>query len=478
MKGINGLRSHPVQDGNRPDTAKTAKPTRPRQGSRARSIDIQAAARPGTMQSVSSKTHGEPRDAKVDNVNSMRDLADFAKSTGPDGPHQEPKSIQPLMESAPAPRTMQASAGPIPKASPKASAGPKRSDSRLQARDAAIRGDQSSALIDFIREGPPRDPRDPSSGNHRIPRTVAPFRTTMDSDELTALGPASRDKDAITRSSVASTQEGSFVAKSVQSSSNSQTGLLESSNRANARQANGYTHQSAPKSNHAGRSQPPEPMAPVRKQRRVRDPYAIDTDDEEDEDEAPPSKRKAHGGEESLMDFLRNTSPTSESNGPRPLAVNRTAALPAPSPKAVKRNSSANALKDLITRNGSVGGSNKGAVAEGKTPPPASGGVAQAFQGSPRAVSPHLSRKGSPLDSYRPTQPTYAAHMDRNRSQGAKLKPGNQARSGGAGGDTADLADFLRNSGPPPSAQTYNPSPIKEESGFAKYFSRKKKVAA
>jgi len=302
----------------------------------------------------------------------------------------------------------------------------------------------------------------------------------MDSDELQALGPAHRDKDAITRSSVASTQDSSVVAKSIQSSSNSQTGLLETTNRANARQNNGYTHQGAPKNNYSGTSRPADPMVPVRKQRRVRDPYAIDSEDEEeDEDVAPQPKRKAQSGEESLMDFLRNTSPPSESNAPKPLAVNRTAAVPAPSPKTMKRNSSATALKDLITRNGSVTASNKGTMPSGKTPPPSNGGVAQAFQGHPRAASPHLSRKGSPLDSYKPTQPTYAAHMDRNKSSGSKPKPANiQARTGGAGkSDTADLADFFKNSGPPPSAQTYTPTPTKEESGFSKYFSRKKKVA-
>lgn len=53
--------------------------------------------------------------------------------------------------------------------------------SRLQARDAVVpRGDSVSDLIDFVRSGPQMEKQD-----HRIPRTVAPFRSTMDSDQMT-----------------------------------------------------------------------------------------------------------------------------------------------------------------------------------------------------------------------------------------------------------------------------------------------------
>ncbi|CRK46226.1 hypothetical protein BN1723_019939, partial [Verticillium longisporum] len=100
----------------------------------------------------------------------MIDFADFIRSTGPTG------------ENGPAP--LRNGNGQVP--SVKNSIDSRRVSSnsnrpRLQARDAAVDSrEDNSDLIDFIRRGPPS-----SHNNPRIPRHVAPFRSTMDSDQMT-----------------------------------------------------------------------------------------------------------------------------------------------------------------------------------------------------------------------------------------------------------------------------------------------------
>lgn len=479
---MNGLRANPPDVAQRPATSSAATPTQ-----RSKSVDLQAVASIGKTKPDA----GTPREATVEKE-SLRDLADFIRSTGPDRAQQLPGSIssRPGTSVDATPKTMLASPGRTLAGSPtapkhkvmgsKGGSVPKQSGSniRLQARDAVIpRGEQSSDLIDFIREGPPRDPRD---GTHRIPRTVAPFRTTMDSDELQALGPASKDKDVITRSSVASTQDSSIIAKSMHSSTNSRTGLLDATNRINSKLYNPSPPSDA---TFPGRSNPEEDVGPVRKQRRVRDPYAIDSDSDEDPDELRPTpKGKPKAQEESLIDFLRNVAPPSEAAAPQPLAVN--AARIATGGKPVQRKDAAPTMKDRLMRNTSLRAANRTSSSRGPIPPPKAGSsTLNNGAGAPqpstyrRPVSPHLTQSGSRFDSYRPTQPTYASHVERQR-QRQKPKPAQQqARSGRALGETGDLADFLKNSGPPSTSQTYAPSVEKEGSGFSKMFSRRKKQA-
>jgi len=63
--------------------------------------------------------------------------------------------------------------------------------------------------------------------------------------------------------------------------------------------------------------QPPG-SGPIRKQRRIKDPYAIDSDDDdEDTLTALPNGRPTRA-EESLQDFLRNSEPPTQ-NAPQPL---------------------------------------------------------------------------------------------------------------------------------------------------------------
>ena len=93
-----------------------------------------------------------------------------------------------------------------------------------------------------------------------------------------------------------------------------------------------------------------------------------------------------------------------------------------------------------------------------------------------RPESPHLTQMGSKLDTYRPTKPTHASIMERNR-QRSKI----EAREPRTGGNTSDLADYLRSSGPPPSAKVggeakEDEDAMKEQAGFRKFFGRNRSV--
>ena len=321
---------------------------------------------------------------------------------------------------------------------------------KFQARDARpTRTAESSALIDFIREGPPRE-----TGDHRINRHIAPFRTTMDSDDLnvlvSSLPKASSDNNGM---------------KSEQTTLNSTTPLISTAKQP----ANVDSDEGA---------------LPKKNRRRVKDPYAIDDSDDEMFD-APPNPQT---NEESLIDFLRNTSPPASMTAQPILSAQ---ALSSTKPQALGRSPSVDKLKDFV-RNARSNSLNK--VQESKA----------------RSDSPHLTQTGSKLDSYRPTGVTHAAHVDRNRANKlidraesratnsrvghrtdvrAESRTGNfagdsrmESRGGNAEkrgvGGTADLADYLRNTGPPPGdTQPVQPFLLngrqtkKEEGSLKKFFS-------
>ncbi|EXJ60150.1 hypothetical protein A1O7_04302 [Cladophialophora yegresii CBS 114405] len=406
------------------------------------------------------KLVGEPREARMVR-NNTRDLADYARSTGPENEAQLPKSL------GPRPSTAQGSKTDF-SLREKALAEDNRPDTaktanrlKYQARDAKVpRTADSSDLIDFIREGPPRAP-----GEHRIDRHVAPFRTTMDSDDLNALAPPP-ELDARPRNSEASVPESAITAKSMPSSLNSRTGLLDSTNRVASKPMNGVS---------AVSKQPAIPEAdgmPKRTRRRVRDPYAIDYSDEEDEVEqfeAPPRRTD----EESLVDFLRNTAPP-----PGMATLPILAAVPGPTqPDAsnmLKRSASGSKLRDFLPGGASANKNIGEANGSGATPASRPVNIA-------RASSPHLTQAGSKLDKYKPTTPTHAAHVDRNRTQGkARVEP--RGALGISDSDsTADLAAFLKDSRPPPGmnekpVQKFNTSLQRDQAGFMKFFQRRGSV--
>ena len=171
------------------------------------------------------------------------------------------------------------------------------------------------------------------------------------------------------------------------------------------------------------------------------------------------------------MDFLQNVAPPSEAQT-TPQLLNTAAS------SAIQKKNNAPNIKDRIMRKSSLSnGPSKGR----QRPEPMAPPVRRSSNGVPavpplRPVSPHLLQTGSRLDSYRPTQPTYASHVDRVRAN--KSAAQGQARSGRTEvSSSAELADFLMNSGPPITTQTHTPSVTKEENGFSRMFSRKKKAA-
>jgi len=445
IRPTNGLRAHPPNEDFAPPTSAAASfsPTSPRA----------ASSRPGT--STSKTRHGEPRDAKVE-PSTSRDLADYLRSTGPESDQQLPRAVisRPTAPASQPPLTPRSAAQyrrnveqsrtatkPLAAATSKPSGAP-----RYVPRDAQVSNTATtSALADFIREGPPR-----AAGDHRIPRTVAPFRTTRDSDDLNGL--ASTDKDQPGRSSEASTQKSSapstqnssVVSQLAQSSTSSHTALLDRSKRTKpGPSTNGMRTGTVTIS--LSQSTARDAM-PKRKQRRVRDPYGIE-DSDDDQVEVATLKPKR---EESLIDFLRNTAPQPSMTAQPIVSANSSAA---PKQTLQKKNSSS-AIRDRI-RNTTIPGINrKNSAATTELPAYSRGSTA-------RAESPHLSQSGSKLDSYKPTQPTHAAHVDRVRS--ARIN-----------GPPSKSEEHLPNSEQYRADRGANTT--KDESGFMAFFSRKKSI--
>ncbi|KAK9782636.1 hypothetical protein AB5N19_09215 [Seiridium cardinale] len=389
----------------------------------------------------------QARDARVPRE-SISDFADFIRSTGPAGGKAPPT------RATPPPSTHNRSAsGSVTQSSSIDTTRPRQgsiSRARLQARDAAVSAsNESSDLIDFIRRGPPN-----AGNNPRIPRNVAPFRTTMDSDQLQMSGAGGgKAVDAVipdVRHSRAST---AITETSLPSSINSQSALLAQSKKP-AQYANNFDD---------------EDMIPKRKQRRVRDPYAIDLSDEEEDDfdTAPKPQPKK---EESLIDFLNNYEPPSSSGPPQPFITTQT---PQSLPK--KKPSAPNLISRLRSAGG--GGTTSSSKSSGLNTNQSRLPSGQASNG--RGYSPITAPVPSGASSYsnndRPSGMRTASNSSGGRVLMKKYEPREAASSGM--GRTSDLAQFLRDSEPPPSAIA---APVaqpegKPSSGFSRVFERRKK---
>lgn len=386
----------PGEDKHRPHTSVSSRTTGEMSPiSHTKSIEspkhIPLTTRLTNMSSTSrSSKMGQARDARIAPSDSTRDFAEFMRSSGPASEPSESKTSISAESARPVrpPSTLSTtSRGNRPK---------------LQARSAETRGSQTSDLIDFIREGPPMP-----GGGHRIPRAVAPFRNTIDSDDL--------QLDNTTRSFV-STGNGSTPNKSL-TSLGSRSGLLDS-NRNKATVSGSTTDFDEPQ--------------PVRKQRRAPDPYAIDDDDDDAlleellEQEANPKPRRE---EESLMDFLRSAPPPPPSEqSPQPFAVNTPASNGLPGASGMKARLLRTSQNSSRTQN------------------------------APTKV-----------------QSNYSAKVGQERNNGTMPSISNRQT------DTGDLADFLRNTGPPPAPMRSSPASIgskSKDSGFSRFFTRRKKVEA
>ncbi|CAN8105813.1 unnamed protein product [Discula destructiva] len=420
----------------------------------------------------------QARDARLPRE-SILEFADFIRATGPPGADTAPvqsnmgvrrnQSISYIGSAAPPATMAKTSLGRM------AAAGGSISRARLQARDATVDASDNSDLIDFIRQGPSSN-----SGNPRIPRNVAPFRTTMDSDQMqSAVG--GRPQDAPfpeapdTRASQASKASTNFTelsAPSIQSSVNSQSALL-------GRQ---------PISAQPSSSWDEADAMPVRKQRRVRDPYAIDfSDEEEDEDDEfayqpTATKRKAPPKEESLMDFLNSVPPPSSSE-PVPFALPRTQTSPT---KAPKKKTSVPSLMARFRQNSNA-----------TPPPPPSYGTTRdagrpsnrPFSSSKFSTASSSSNKGYiPIQVNIPTGgdlfPSYGntgspaatmTHPSASRASGRvpmkKFEPREAVTVPTRG--TSELAEFLRSSEPP--GASWSRDDDMPSAGGSRLFGRRKK---
>lgn len=226
-------------------------------------------------------------------------------------------------------------------------------------------------------------------GARRIPRTVAPFRNTIDSEDL-------QMDDA---SEAASTTNGITPNKSL-SSFGSRTGLLGNSNVSR------------------------DDSEPIRKQRRVPDPYAIDDDDD---DESLEELLKLGGSskprreEESLMDFLRHAPAPPSEQSPQPFLFSDT--------ESTGRSSSLSMKPRLL----------------------------------------HTSQSSLSHKAPAGAATNYSLKVQRERTSGSI--PSSTRKTG-----TSDLADFLRTSEPPLPPQSMSQSPSNQKGGFSRFFTRRKKV--
>lgn len=479
LKGRNGLRSNPTTSLKDPKS-----PSPQISSSTGPALQAHEPKSPGSGRPA----HAAARDARIEKETS-RDFEDFIRSTGPE---HEPKPNADSVKSANGsqinlaakeksrPPSRQGQGLPRIVIKPDQSTAPSKTEAiapvrsrlKLQAREPTVSSRDTNELIDFIRQGPGDNW---NNGTARTPMSLS--RAKTNSEEARNLGYGT-SKD-MSRTSVASTLDSSAPTQSV-NSTNSRTGLLGSSSKSNAKRTV-FAQNPPPRF-----EDPPHP--PKRRQRRVKDPYAIDSDS----DEGYMGGRKSHDNEESLMDFLRSVTPPpsvprvpsafDDIPKPRGWSVHREASGASgsitrerltkisptnPPPKNLK------SLPDSTKSLPSSAPSTRGRTTDAPQLP--------AF--TPRETSPHLiAQISSKFDTYKPTKPTYAAHVDRERNGNiTRLRQNAQPRAEreDAGG-VRDLADFLRNSAPPPppvqQRSTGTNFAGREEGGLRGFFGRKKVV--
>ncbi|KAL9103336.1 MAG: hypothetical protein Q9163_001602 [Psora crenata] len=489
LRGLNGLRGNPTQGSVFPNPS-GGSPT------------ITRPYPPPPPKVPEGKSKGAVARDPIRQDGSLRDLADFIRSTGPEtdpGAMTGSPSKQTMVRARGESNTLQQERTKLtPKKTGKtslvvalekaASSVPTKTHSKLKAREPIASPTNTTAdLADFLRTGPPGAP------------------LSQQQRSVSSAQPSGRTRDRITSSI---SQDSFAPSKMTQSSTSSGAGLLANMNRG------------VPVRNHSQGLHEGDPTRPVRKQRRVLDPYNIDSDEEDDLYGNPAEPER---GGESLGDFLRNYTPPLT---PKELHPKQTRQTMQTSQVAhnKQRKGSGVSMRERLTKNITVipdyrplppktpkknawnapltsdekqrqsRPTNSGTITSSSSLPRPHQEATVAPQlpplnatTTPDAGSPHLiSHDGTkPATEVQAMQSTSARHTDRRPKQPLRARdemgPG-RGRGGGSG--MADLADFLRETEPPaPSgpvssligtARPTTPA-AKKEGGWAGMFGRKKK---
>ena len=409
------------------------------QNSKRRSI-----SRPSPRTAVPTKSGLMAREPRV-MTESTRDFADFIRSTGPG----KESTVYPILanasttslhslrsahingasasrSSSPGPGQSRTSLRPgaegpmVPPVPPI----PRKTKSRtsMQPRGATSVSGGSAELIDFIRSGPDQH------GKHRISRTVAPFRNTMDSDQFKDFDSRmSTDRALDPRlntiaPSVQSTS--SMVSSAPRTSANSRSALLNGGSNANQTVQPAYSGQ--PQSLSQGLLPVPSKTGtdenePMRKRHRNKDPYAMYYDDDDDEDlltSLPKTTRR----EESLVDFLNNNAPPPD-NSPRPI-INPNSAQA----RNIINNARANG----------VGSQRPVSVTDGRA------------RTIPNPTGPRSGYASPSQSMYSARSTTINSSVTGPLAGGSKMQARGGARDIAMNSNTKELADFFKSSGPDP----------------------------
>lgn len=213
-----------------------------------------------------------------------------------------------------------------------------------------------------------------------------------------------------------------------------------------------------------------EDMVPKRKQRRVRDPYAIDLSDEDDDlfDEILP-KPKPPKKEESLIDFLNSYEPPPE---PEPKPIMAPPMLP-------KKKSAPNLMQRLRAgahaNSGSFGLTRRGSNAE-RTSNLESQSLNSRAGTVNRGYTPIAVNIPPGADKYAPDLMPPPPRAQTSSSNRVPMKRYEARDAHSITTRTSDLANFLRDSEPPPStvASPASPTNDKASGGISRMFERRK----
>ena len=375
---------------------------------------------------------------------STRDFADFIRSTGP----ERESAVYPLMNNVSTTSLNSLRSAHINGASASRSSSPAASRTHslrggaggenvppvppippttrgaMQPRGASGASPGNSDLIDFIRSGPEED------GKHRISRSVAPFRNTMDSEQFRDTDTRlSHDKPS---GSTLSANIPQSARSSQRTSVNSRSALLNGAgnNAATAHPAYSgkpQTLSTPSQSSQATRTPSALESEPTKKRYRNEDPYAIDFSDDDTDDLVTALPKNGARKEESLVDFLNSMEPPKDNGKPEPL-INPNSAQA----KKLIQNAKANGMNS----------STRTLQGDGR---------ARSAQSNPGPRPGYAGSVNSALSNGSRPQPAGTQFMSTSITAGNAPRPKMVARTSDQGREnsTNDLASFLRDSGPP-----------------------------